>query len=377
VNRIDDPEIRELLDRVGDPPPLGSVRTERILKRIQSQKAPARIAWWWLAMPAAAFCLALVVVRPKPPEIEAAKIQVLSGRVDASGDRISLADGSVRVQTAASAATIESPAGHVLIRAGSIVEVHIRQSEVRVAAYRGSARIEWRDFGSREVPEGQTVSNQAAPSQAPPPVQPVSAPAAPTIAMPVEKRKRVAMPILPDEPPDEPIHTQPTTQAPAARAPSALAQETASLERAVKALRHDHDAATALRAIDDHLHTFPNGQLHSEAELTRVEALLHLGRKSEALVTLEKIPLQHAPRELTVIRGELRAEAGRCKEAVRDFASAVDGSDELAERALVGRADCRSRSGDDAGARADLNHYLERFPDGRFVARAKSALDGL
>src|SRR5207253_11499207 len=106
----------------------------------------------------------------------------------------------------------------------------------------------------------------------------------------------------------------------------------------------------------------------------RVEALLRLGRRNHALDSLDRISLSGMPRarEFAVIRGELRAESHRCNEALRDFAAAADGSDELAERALVGRADCRAQNGDDAGARADLAKYLRRFPDGKFAARART-----
>jgi hypothetical protein len=158
--------------------------------------------------------------------------------------------------------------------------------------------------------------------------------------------------------------------------PTAFTLEAASFERAVRALRHDKDAAAALRAIDAHLATYPDGLLRADALLLRIEALLATSRRAEARAALDRLSLASLPRarELAVVRGELRAEAGRCRDAELDFALALDGSDALTERAIVGHADCRSRLGDDAGSRAALADYLRRFPDGRFAARVRGTL---
>ena len=69
----------------------------------------------------------------------------------------------------------------------------------------------------------------------------------------------------------------------------------------------------------------------------------------------------------------------------QDFDDALRGRDlpttnprarSLQERALWGRAAARSRLGDQAGARADLELYLRDFPAGRFSAAAASLLRG-
>jgi hypothetical protein len=262
-----------------------------------------------------------------------------------------------------------------------VVEVQVTLSEVRVAAYRGSAQVEWSD-GLHEMPPGQSWTNVPVVVAPPPPPVVVAPPPPPppVVAAPQKKSPRIESPPPPvtsvEEPPDEPRHVPPPAMV---KPPSALTVEASSLERAVKALRQDRDAVAALRAIEEHLVAHPHGLLRNEAQLTRTEALLKLGRRSEALQSLERVSLAGMPRstEFMVIRGELLAEAGRCKEAQRDFAHVVDGRDTLAERALVGRADCRAQSGDDSGARADLRDYLSRFPDGKFVDRARRALGGL
>ena len=82
-----------------------------------------------------------------------------------------------------------------------------------------------------------------------------------------------------------------------------------------------------------------------------------LGRRSEALAVLELLSLDKLPRaaELGVLRGELRAEAGRHRDAIADFTPCADVArcrPETEERALYGRASCRARVGDRAAAPA-------------------------
>src|SRR5207248_3097537 len=98
---------------------------------------------------------------------------------------------------------------------------------------------------------------------------------------------------------------------------SDLAIETRLLGSAVRALRQDHDAAAALAILDEHRARFPQGTLRPEAELARIDALLSLGRRAEALGLLDRAlsPGLGRTRELHVLRGELRAEAGRLGEA--------------------------------------------------------------
>jgi hypothetical protein len=174
--------------------------------------------------------------------------------------------------------------------------------------------------------------------------------------------------------------------------PSPLAEEARLLAAALGKLRQDHDPGAALALLDQHQTRFTNGSLGAEAQLTRVEALLGLDRRDEALSLLDPLraPWSGRRRDLLITRAELRAQAGRCAEALVDFgivlgergsrsgagsrSEAGSGSDAVDERALHGRASCRSRRGDAGGARADLESYLARFPEGRFAAEARASL---
>jgi tetratricopeptide (TPR) repeat protein len=125
--------------------------------------------------------------------------------------------------------------------------------------------------------------------------------------------------------------------------------------------------------------------------MLRAEALLQIGRKGEALAELDQMSLGQMPNsdERYVVRGELRAAVGRWREALGDFDVVLRGHTgeeaeigvvtdmkllDRFERALWGRALVRSRLGDDAGARADLQACLRRFPHGRFASEAARLL---
>jgi hypothetical protein len=163
------------------------------------------------------------------------------------------------------------------------------------------------------------------------------------------------------------------------------------LTTAVRRLRTAHDPAFALAVLDDYRVRFPGGVLAPEAAMLRAEAFLQMGRKGDALAELDRLSLAQMPNsdEPHVLRGELRAAAGRWREALADFdvvlrghagAGAAIGAPPDAkaggrlERALWGRALARSRLGDDAGARADLHECLRLFPRGRFAPEAARLL---
>jgi hypothetical protein len=157
--------------------------------------------------------------------------------------------------------------------------------------------------------------------------------------------------------------------------------EAALLAGAIRALRGAGEADVALALLDEHGARFPNGAMTLEAGAVRIEALLKAGRTAAALAALDRFPLDDAPGrdEWQVVRGELRANAGRWREAETDFAAALtgrldDARGDLAERALWARAGARARRGDAVGARADYMLYLERFAAGRFADQARSAV---
>jgi tetratricopeptide (TPR) repeat protein len=155
---------------------------------------------------------------------------------------------------------------------------------------------------------------------------------------------------------------------PAASLARPSASEGVLLARALRRLRHDHDALWALGDLDEYTRHYPRGNLRREAALARAEVLLALDRNEDALAVLDGVKLEPTgtDRRARLARAELRAQDGRQPEAIGDFDRVLDGGgdDELAARALFGRAVCRLRGGDLGGARTDLREYVRRFPEG-------------
>ena len=146
-------------------------------------------------------------------------------------------------------------------------------------------------------------------------------------------------------------------------------EDTERLANALRELRVRRAPARALAILDGAAGGLARGELAREATLVRVEALLALDRRAEALAILTSLPLSDGPGTLSLLleRGELRVDAGRCDEALRDFETILQTAPiESVDNgsALYGRALCRSRAGDTAGARSDLERYRRLFPDG-------------
>jgi hypothetical protein len=170
--------------------------------------------------------------------------------------------------------------------------------------------------------------------------------------------------------------------APAASPATRLALEAELLSRALGRLRRDRDPKGALALLDQHALRFPHGALAPEADITRVDALLALDRRDEAAAILNRLTLPSSARgrELLVVRAELGARARRWAPAIADFTRALADpalEPELTERSLHGRAACHLGNRNRAAARADLDDYLRRFPDGRFVTTARITLRDL
>ena len=174
-------------------------------------------------------------------------------------------------------------------------------------------------------------------------------------------------------------HAPPVTREEETEAAPAPRSEPRLLADALASLRAQGDAKGALALLAEYRRRFPRGTLRSEARVAEVEALLSLDRRAEALRVLDGLVIERLPRgtEAGLLRAELRAEAGRCAEAIADFdrcAAARNCSGELEERALFGRASCRGKLGQAAAARADLERYLLRFPHGRRSEAVRRAL---
>lgn len=182
------------------------------------------------------------------------------------------------------------------------------------------------------VPERQSSALvPPAPSERPGPPAPVPAPASPV-----------------------PAHASAPTRNLAAR----------HLRDVVQALRVEHAPRTALDLLDRHAGELQGNAFAEEALLLRVEALLALRQQPEALRLLDGLSLANAASSsvLLVTRGQLRAGANRCAEAVADFDLALARTLRPSKQALLGRAQCKQRQGDAQGAQADLDRLRREFP---------------
>jgi hypothetical protein len=221
------------------------------------------------------------------------------------------------------------------------------------------------------TPSPPRVEPRRAPARPAPVIEPL--PATETPAPP--PRPRPAPRIASAPRPERVVETPP----PEAPPPSALADESALLGRALRQLRREGNPAAALATLDQYESRFPRGVMAFDAIAARVEALVKLGRTDLALERLDAVApaaLAKSP-ALRVVRGELRARAGRIGAAIEDFDHELErgaGRGDLFERALYGRGSCRARRGDAAGARQDLERYLLLYPRGRFAAEARQVL---
>jgi predicted Zn-dependent protease len=150
------------------------------------------------------------------------------------------------------------------------------------------------------------------------------------------------------------------------------------LARAFRHLRGDGDASAALASLDERDRRFGAGPLGAEAALARAEALLLLGRATEALPVLLAIRGERAGQTpaARATRAELLARANRCGEAEADFTAllATGAPAVTRERALYARASCRLRGGQPSAAIPDLQGYLTEYPEGRFAPAVREAL---
>lgn len=219
----------------------------------------------------------------------------------------------------------------------------------------------------------------------------VAEPAPPALpATPRTPDPRVAAPVAEEAPPTPPARA-PSAAGRAATAPrklvsvegnpSAGARTSASgaapapdvgkyLSETIHLLRKERMPAAALRLLDGHEPELAKAGFGHEALILRVEALLALGRRAEALRVLDSASLTDvaASRVLLITRGELRAAANRCTDGLADFDLVLARSKQLDRQALIGRALCRKKLGDLAGARADIQRLREQFPNDRLPA---------
>jgi hypothetical protein len=228
------------------------------------------------------------------------------------------------------------------------------------------------------APLRMSAQTSPRPATAPLPPPPATVPPASLAAPPAPEELRPPAPRRAEPAPSSPPGTPASRPAAAGEAEDPLALEARLLRRAVDELRVQHDGRAALATLDEYRSRFPRGTLAREASVARVETLLALGRRQEALALLDVTPLGSLPRsnELGMLHAELLAEAGRCREALPllEAELAAAGPRATSERALYGRGHCRASLGDAQGARADLTLYLHLYPQGQFAPAARTAL---
>jgi hypothetical protein len=136
------------------------------------------------------------------------------------------------------------------------------------------------------------------------------------------------------------------------------------LKEIVQVLRVEHAPAQAVVLLDRYAGALAGAAFAEEALLLRVEAMLALGQRDAVLRLLDGASLTDvaAAHALLVTRGELRAAAHRCAEGIGDFDLVLAEAPRPPKRALLGRAHCRDKLGDSAGAKADRERYRREFP---------------
>lgn len=362
--------------------------------------ASAALLLVWVARPSQPGTELVAVAPPalRPagplPSLHGATLALVSaGRVEVPAD-VQLTEGTLSVRSDAEPILVRTPSARIEVAAHSVVAITIEGRGVRIAAESGSARVVYFDGrielvapptqATQEVsgaaaellaaaePAGHLEAGRAkadrqehgrpstSRSTAVSPEKHVAATTAP-VAAAVE-----AQPVAIEATPE------PEASVVAAPGPSALGTESAQLADALGRVRAA--PSEALQALDEHLARYPRGALRPEAERARIALLLKLGRRAEALSSLDKISSPSA--ELRVVRAELRAEAGRCEEALGDFGVALTlDDDRFRERALFGRAMCRQRLGDKKRMKEDLERYLVLYPRGSFSDKARAELE--
>ena len=179
---------------------------------------------------------------------------------------------------------------------------------------------------------------------APPPItQPGEMPAHATFGQPLT--------IAQQDPLSSPGRERAHVTARAAKTPArdeatddSIVPESQSFATVIESWHRQHDAGNALVLLDAHEQRYPAGHIRLETRVLRAEIYLAQGRKALALSVLDGMSLSGIPRarELQTLRGELRAQAGRCQEARSDLSGVLETSvaDDLAKRATQTLAHC-------------------------------------
>jgi tetratricopeptide (TPR) repeat protein len=142
------------------------------------------------------------------------------------------------------------------------------------------------------------------------------------------------------------------------------------------AQRRLHDVGRARSAFNRYRARYPHGTLLPEVDLAILEIEVETHAQSDALADSTRFLAAHPTSERVVevhlLRGNLLRDAGRCQEALADYAAVRSGP--LADDALYSTAYCQRELGDRITAARTLRDYLARFPRGAHRAEAEQAL---
>jgi hypothetical protein len=335
---------------------------------IETLREPAEVRIGDVVIDVAAGSLSAIERRGAPPSVAA-----LAGAVVV---RMEPASGGVRA--AIPNGQVWSRDGLRPIEAGAV-------SRAR-GALDGDPSVSPGAMGSADgrSPTAATAPPTKQPATAPPTRLDAPTPAAARSTVAKARPAPVAAAAPARGPEPDPAAAVPLERPPAAAAapvvvqPDPTSAEAAAFALALQRLRRDGDARAALRLLDDYDRRYPRGQLAGEATLARIEAHLALGDAAGALRLLDRAGIDGLPRsaDLRVLRGELRSDAGRCLDAIGDFAAVVTtaAAPTLRGRALHGRAVCLAQLGRAEEARADARLYLSLLPQGKFAAEMRRAL---
>lgn len=160
---------------------------------------------------------------------------------------------------------------------------------------------------------------------------------------------------------------------------SSLNIETRLLQTALSELNVARNPGAALETLESYELRFPKGVFAREASLARIEALVAVGRLTDALARIDALTSAgnlNAPRaiELLLLKTELLAETGQCSAVgLKALESLPTGP--LDQRAILVRARCDAELGHVEASRAELDAYLKKYPDGAFAPRARNELN--
>jgi hypothetical protein len=123
-----------------------------------------------------------------------------------------------------------------------------------------------------------------------------------------------------------------------------IVEESRAFAEVIESWRRQRDAGRSLVLLEAYERSYPTGHMRLEARLLRAEIYLAEGHRDAALSVLDSMSLAGLPRarELKTVRGELRVEAGHCREARADLGNVLEVSmtDALARRATRALAHC-------------------------------------